>query len=221
MPLLVFIDTNILKFAATELTRFARRRETLKWGPKTMDVIVHDEVVLNPNDNISNPELKAEADLLSEVANYAKVGVIEFVQSVEARYEEWGLPNMDSQTGKFFGAAVGLIEAPFKYGRVMGGLGIDGEAEQYRFLSSIRDARFLAIQRATGAYQGAQPLNRNQLIDAFHIWCAESAGCSHFLTLDFKLLRTLAQSKLEIQVTVLRPSALIAAISDSLPTIER
>lgn len=151
MPLLVFVDTNVLKFAATELTRFAPRRETLKWGPKTIDVIVHDEVVLNPNDNISNPELKVEAELLSEVANYAKAGVIEFVQSEEARYEEWGLPNMDSQTGKFFSASVGLIEAPFKYERVMGGLGIDGEAEQYRFLSSIRDARFLAIQRATGA----------------------------------------------------------------------
>ena len=122
---------------------------------------------------------------------------------------------MDSETGKFFGAAIGFIEAPFKYERVMGGLGIDGKAEQYKFLSSIRDSRFLAIQRATGAYQGAQPLNHNQLIDAFHIWCAESAGCSHFLTLDFKLQHTLAQSKLEIQVSVLRPSALITAISNS------
>lgn len=220
MPLLVFIDTNILKFASIALTRLAPRRETLKWGPKTIDVIAHDEVFLNPNDNIANPELKAEAELLSKVANYAKEGVVEFVQSVEARYEEWGLPNMDSQTGKFFGVSIGLIEAPFKYERVMGGLGINGRAEQYRFLSSLRDARFLAIQRATGAYQGAQPLNRNQLIDAFHIWCAESAGCSHFLTLDFNLLRALAQSKLEIQVTVLQPSALIAAISDGSPKIQ-
>jgi hypothetical protein len=182
---------------------------------------VHDEVIVNPNDNISNSTLKAEADLLSEVANYSKSGVLEFVQSVEARYEEWGLPNMDSKTGQFFGAAVRLIEGPFKYERVMGGAGINGEAEQYRFLSSIRDARFLAIQRATGAYQGLQPLNRNQLIDAFHLWCADSAGCAYFLTLDFKLQRTLAQSKLETRVIVLRPSELIAEISDSSPPIER
>ena len=213
MPPLVFVDTNILKLAATELQRYVPRRESLQWGPMTIDAVVHDAVVVNPNDNISNPKLKAEADLLPEVANYGRQGAIEFTQTAEARYEEWGLPNMDSQTGRFYGAAVRLVEAPFKYARVMGGSGIDGGAEQYRFLASIGGTRFLTIQRATGAYQGAQPPNRNQLIDAFHIWCAESAACTYFLTLDFKLIRTIARSKLCSSVAVVLPSELIASIN--------
>lgn len=150
-------------------------------------MVVYDEVVVNPNDKITNLELKAEADLLKDVAELGKSGSVEFVQTTEALYEEWGLPNMDSESGRFYGAPIRFIDAPFRYERVMGGMGIDGGAEQYYFLASIQTPRFLEIQRASGAYQGKNLLNRNQLIDAFHVWCAESYGCAFLLTLDFKL----------------------------------
>ena len=214
MPCTVFVDSTVLKFAATNLLRFVPKKEKIQWGPTTVELLVHHEVVLNPNDGISNPILKAEADLLPKAAEFGKSGLIEFVRTVEALYEQWGLPNMDSETGMFYGAPVNLIDAPFKYGRVMGGLGVDGKAEQYKFLSSIKSPRFAAIQRATGAFQGAQPLNRNQLIDAFHFWCAEAAGCVYFLTLDFKLQRTVSQSKLKTPLQLVRPSELIAALAN-------
>ena len=215
MPSTVFVDSNVLKFAATHLPRFVPKKEEIQWGPRIVEVVVHHEVVVNPNDNIANPILKAEADLLPQAAAFGKSGVVEFVRTVEALYEEWGLPDMDSETGTFYGAPIRLINAPFKYGRVMGRLGIDGKAEQYRFLTSIKSPRFDAIQRATGAFQGAQPLDRNQLIDAFHIWCAEAAGCAYFLTLDFKLQRTVSQSKLETPLLLLRPSEFIGALASA------
>ena len=214
MPAVTFIDTNILKFAASELFRLHPRLETIKWGPTTVELVVHDEVVVNPNDRIANPTLKYEAELLPKVAALGKIGVLDFVQTVEALYETWGIPNMDSESGPFYGAQIRLLkDIPFQYGRVMGGLGIDGKAEQLRFINGIRNPRFEAIQRASGAFQGSNnPPNSNQLVDAFHLWCAELAGCTYFLSLDFKLQKSLAQSKIELRVQIVRPSELLLAI---------
>jgi hypothetical protein len=76
--------------------------------------------------------------------------------------------------------------------------------------SSINDKRFIELQRACGAFQGhIKPPNHNQLLDAFHIWCAEFAGCSYFLTLDFKLMRVLSKSKAKTQLRLVRPSELL------------
>ena len=87
---------------------------------------------------------------------------------VEAEFESLGLRNMDSQTGRFYGAPIERVDAPVKYGRVMVGLGFDSKDAQFQFLSSLKNRRFLELQKITGAYQGEGKLNRNQLLDAFH-----------------------------------------------------
>ena len=92
------------------------------------------------------------------------------------------------------------------------GAGIDPELEQFRFLGSLRHPRFLALQKMTGAYQGPGKLNRNQLLDAFHLWCAEHNHCSFFLTLDFKLLKVLRKGKNQPRVKAVKPSELLAEV---------
>ena len=52
---------------------------------------------------------------------------------------------------------------------------------QFKFLRSLNDERFRELQAITGAYQGEGKINRNQLLDAFHLWCAEGNGCDLFL----------------------------------------
>lgn len=214
MSALVFIDSNVVKFSSTELVRLRPQKEQVQWGPTVIEVVVHDEVIVNPNEKISNPELRTEADLLPQVASLGTTGALEFVQTVESLYETWGLPALDSESGRFYGSTIRLLkDIPFKYGRVMGGLGVDGKAEQVRFISSIANTRFTELKRACGAHQGSdRPFNRNQLLDAYHVWCAELAGCCYFLTLDFKLQRTLAHSKISPQVLVVRPSELLRAL---------
>ncbi len=54
--------------------------------------------------------------------------------------------------------------------------------EQYNFLRSLDHGRFLELRRICGAEQG-QKVNRNQLLDAFHLWCAEFNRCEYFLSL--------------------------------------
>lgn len=206
----VFLDTNVLKFAATELPRLLPRRQSLDWGGKAIEITVHEFAEINPNDSIENPELKAEAGLLPRLAAIGKLGDLKYVMNFETLWESWGLRNMDSKNGRFYGTQIEFVKAPFEYERIVAGGGMKPKERQYRFLASVKHPRFLELQRMTGAYQGEQKLNRNQLLDAFHIWCAEHSGCTFFLTLDFKLIKVLSQSRATSTVRAVRPSELLA-----------
>jgi hypothetical protein len=99
-----------------------------------------------------------------------------------------------------------------QYSRILYGGSEGWEEGQYRFLCSLDHPRFRQLQRITGAYQGAQSANRNQLLDAFHLWCAEHNGSDYFLTLDFKLARVIEKAKNKPSVPAVRPSELLNAI---------
>ena len=208
----VFLDTTVFKFAATTLRRYVGRPSTVQWGPLQVHGVTYTEEVVNPNDRISDAKLKSEAGLLPAIADLGVRGQLSFLISDEARLEQWGLPNLDSETGDFYGAPIRIASAPIEYARVMGGLGIDRRLEQSRFMESLDNPRFLELQRASGAYQGNNPTNRNQLIDAFHIWCAEHNACRFLLTLDWKLQRSLAKTRVPMKVQVVSPSELLRAL---------
>ena len=167
-----------------------------------------------PNDFIkNNPDLKSEADLLPRAAELGKAGAVEYVMSMETVVgESWNLPDMDSKSGRFYGAPIAIVDVPFDGGRLVGGVGINRKDEQLRFFTSIKDKRFLELQKMTGAYQGKRPTNQNQLLDAFHLWCAELNGCEFFLTLDFTLIKVLKFAKKKSVVRAVRPSELLASI---------
>jgi hypothetical protein len=174
------------------------------WGGREQIVTVHDSVVLNPNDKIENASLKAEAALLEQVATLGKKGLVSFLINIETQMEVWGLPNLDSESGQFYGVPLERVEAPVRYGRIM-----------FDFLRLLRDDRFDNLQRITGAYQGSARVNRNQLLDAFNLWCAEHHRCQYFLSLDFKLARVIGRSKSKPVVPVVRPSELLSALNCS------
>ena len=208
----VYIDTNVLKFSATQLPRYRPRTQKINWGGREHEVIVSDLVYVNPNDSIVNPELKAEAELLPVLAEAGKAGVVELVIQMEALFESWGIPKMKSETGTFYDAPYEYVDAPVKYSRVLVGAGFDPKEMQFTFLSSIKDKRFLELQKLTGAYQGPGKLNRNQLLDAFHLWCAEYNDCNYFLTLDFKLIKVARKQKGRFMSEVVKPSELLNRI---------
>jgi hypothetical protein len=209
----VYIDANVFKFSATSLPRLRPREVETAWGPTKQLRTIHDFIIDNPNDRIkNNPELKREAELLSEVASLATVGLAEFVINVETRIEMAGLPNLDSETGRFYGAPLKDVDAPVQYGRIMFGGGTNYRDAQFDSLCLLKDKRFHELQCITGAYQGEMKRNRNQLLDAFHLWCAEYAKCDFFLSLDFKLARMIANSKVKPNVPVVKPSVLLMAV---------
>ena len=207
----VYIDTNVFKFSATELQRYVSRPVSLKWGELDIETEVHDVVTMNPNEGIINNErLKKEAGLLKIVAEMAKNGDISIVLHHETLLESWGIPNLDSQSGKFYNAPYELIEGPIRYSRTIIHWNSDAKDDQLNFLSSIPDKRFKELQKMTGAFQGEKPICRNQLLDAWYLWCAEHNKCDYFLTLDFKLKRMLEKnSKWSNVVKIVCPSELI------------
>ncbi|MEE9584678.1 MAG: hypothetical protein V3W51_04275 [Candidatus Brocadiales bacterium] len=121
---------------------------------------------------------------------------------------------MDSSTGKFYGAPYKMVDAPIKYERIMLGVSVDDPKDaQFEFLRSIRNDQFLELQKMVGAYQGKNKQNKNQLLDAFHLWCAEHNKCDFFLTLDFKLIRVLRNNrKHALLVEVVKPSELLGKL---------
>ena len=189
------------------------RQVSVNWGGKERSVTVHDPVALNPNERIQNPELKAEAELLPQVAALADTGLVIFQISIETQVETAGIPSLDSQTGHFYGADREIVRTPVKYSRVLFGGTETWWEGQYTFLSSLKHERFLELQRITGAYQGPNKnVNRNQLLDAFHLWCAEHNGSDFFLSLDFKLAKVIEKAKNKPMVPVVKPSQLLAAM---------
>ena len=206
----VYIDTNVLKLSATKLSRMVPRQQTIIWGDITQEVTVHDLVEINPNDLIGNPELKEEAGLLPVLAEHGKQGRVKYLIQIETLFESWGIPNMDSSSGQFYGAPIDKADEPILYGRVMVGAGVNAKEGQFDFLSHLDHPRFKELQKMVGAYQGPGKRNRNQLLDAFHVWCAEHNQCDYMLTLDFKLIRVIENNrKNKPLVKVVRPSELL------------
>ncbi len=139
----VYIDTNIYKFSATNLLRLRPRKQILNWGGATHEDTVYDFVHINPNNRIRDYKLKQETDLLLKLAELGKEGRLKFVLNMESIIEICGIPNMDSQTGSFYGVPYEKIEAPVKYSRILFGLTSDSQDDQFNFLANIRNKRFL------------------------------------------------------------------------------
>ena len=212
MAIKVFVDANIFKYSATKLLRFIPREQKLNWGGQEIITTVHDMSYINPNENIKNNDtLRKEVDLLPYIVELQEKENIEFCVTFESDLEVMGLPNMDSRTGKLYGAKITYLKPPVDYQRILIGWMTDTQQAQYNFLRNIKSKRFLEIQRATGAYQGKNPPNRNQLLDAFHLWCAEHSKCDVFLTGEAtKLKQSINRKKgFEFEPELMLPSELL------------
>jgi hypothetical protein len=201
----VFLDTSVRKHAI-------RKRTTLR--PRGNGAYELSE--LDPAADVQ-PELKREIDLLTQVATVARKGMIKLLSHIEATSEFFSILLLPGPGESVFaGLEIELVNGPFEYSRLASPMPpfITGSAKdiQIEFVAKIHDARFLEIRSACGADQGpgvAAP--RNQLLDAFHLWCAESADATHFLTTDLKLTRVVrTYRKAPLKLKVVAPSELLA-----------
>ncbi|EPE5850387.1 hypothetical protein [Vibrio vulnificus] len=210
----VFLDTNIIKFSSSELERYVPYEQEISWGGSKQRLVVHQMESYNPNDNIKNEKLKCEVDLLEAVSKLGNLGQLQFLTHAEVQFESWNMPNLDSKRGIFYGASVSLVEDPIQYFRTIMGGAHSLREYQYSFLSSVKHPRFIEIQKVVGAYQGeTNPPSRNQLLDAFHLWCAENSKCDYFLTLDMKLIKIIRRKTNNcLTVKAIKPSELLEIV---------
>ena len=190
----VFLDTNVLKASRdTDLVLMPREKK-IQWGPVETKVVVHDMVY--ENQNAKYRERNNETTYLDTlhdrlVARLAFDKHLELLVSNEVIFESWGLPRV----GSFFGAPITIVDSPIPHA----GLVIDGSGTDYlyRSLKQIDHPRFTQLQKVSAAYRNeSSKRHRNQLLDAFHLWTAESCGADYFLTHESKLISQCANNDL-------------------------
>lgn len=185
----VFLDTAAVKHSIRSRTVLSPRPHTLSVG----EFVVHDLVEIDPTASVNSEPLRTEIDLLSQVAERAKAGDIELLWHTEGEVEFFSIHLLPGGgTSELLDAGVTMVDGPIKSSRLLSPMfPLSGEtwrSLRKDFLAGLDHQRFRELQRACGAIQGDH-VNENQLVDAFHIWCAEAADASHFLTTDFKLVR--------------------------------
>jgi len=209
-----FVDTMVIKFA-TETPVFIPRQQTVNFGGKEIEFTVHDFGTRREIDTLPPGELRSEVEHLKPISELAKSGHLRLITQAEVLHESWTLPWV--RGAHLYGTTIELAEAPFYYARILGKIlpspngrgSADAKESMVEFLKRVDHRRFKQLQVACGAHQG-KTINDNQLIDAFHVWCAESAGAEYFLTCDFKLIRSVANHRRwPPKVALVRPSELL------------
>jgi hypothetical protein len=206
-----FLDTCVIKFGITSVTRFVPRNNNILWNGKIVKSRCCKIADVSLYDKIKDKNLLAEIKLLPKVADLVKEGRIEFCTHAENTVELLYLPKTWGRTKTCFeGIKIDKVSSPVSYERSLGSLYITPKEAQFQFLQSIKDERFQLLQRKAGAYQGKNGFNRKQLLDAFYIWSAECNNCDFYLTLDFKLINYFQnQAEGIVKTKILRPSELL------------
>lgn len=210
----VFVDTNIFKFSAVKKHVYRPAKHTVNWGHTTFETVVHEPYTINEINKIKNDGQRRDALLLSMLAYAGISNWLSFHIHSEVNLETWGLPGMASASGHFFGCPVDWVSDPVpRPSRTI--LGGDKKFKQHSldFVSSINHPRYKELSKLTGAFQGNdKPLNLNQALDAYHIWCAEIAQIDYFLTMDYKLKKVVGLSKIKTSVTIATPEQLLMQV---------
>lgn len=207
---IVYLDTSALKYAARRRDVFIPTEEEINWGGTVTRAVVSWPATWLSNAHLAS-EQRTEVDLLPRIGELAKRGSLELIINFETLLESWGLPKMMNQEGQFFGAPIRKIEGPFRYARIQAG---SGSKSQVEWMRTIEHQRFKDLQVACGAFQG-ETVAENELKDAFHIWCAESAGAMYFLTCERKLVTQVRNHRrFPPKVEVVRPSELIKRMNE-------
>jgi hypothetical protein len=208
----VFLDTSVMKDAATRVFRGFKRSHTAVLGDTSVTVPVVQYRIVPVLRRPSDPLLR-DAAMLPLIAMLAKRGRIELLWHEAAMVEFWRQPNRDSIDGQFYGAPITWVRSPNAGGGISALTpGLSWRERMLQNLRSRKDPRFLELQVAAGVKEGSKKID-NQLLDAWHLWCAELAGATYFLTADRKLIKHVRQHRRHPPlVIVVTPRELIKAL---------
>lgn len=205
---LVFLDTTVLKFSAEGLVQKVVHPQLVDWGGRQAQVMLTQFVDYFPNDRLS-PKFAKEVQQLPFIAHLARRGRIRVITHREVMIEFFGLPKTDDPRGFFCGAPIEDAPDPFPYDRLVAGGGCSTADHQYNFVRSIRHPRYDQLKRAAGAQPGSGKY-KNQLLDAFHLLCAESAKADYFLAADRVLIRHVASHRsTKVAVALMEPTVIV------------
>ncbi len=191
----VFLDTNIFKFGTTGVLEYGNY-------PGSASFLGYRD----PNEKLPEHmavEIRALRELIKKHA-----AELSFKTSIEVFLETMRCTTIGEKQSIFDGVQITPVKTPIQLDRPL-----INRSEDILIFSQIKHARFLELQKATGAFQG-ETIDENQLIDTLHIWTAENNLCDFFLTLDLKLVRQVqGHKKHPPRIVVASPSLLLGRLS--------
>lgn len=205
----VFLDANIFKFSAVKKHVYAKHKKVITWGDFRKEIEYHVPYTLNDLSKIKTETQRRDAICLGMLAFLGKEKRVEYFLHRFVDDEVAGLPNMVSPSGRFFDCPIKWVVDPHPLmSGLVYGAGRTHKEHTLEFLTAIKEGRFKALAKLTGAYQGEnRPLNLNQVLDAYHLWCAEAAQIEYFLTMDYKLAKVVERGRQNLAVKIVTPQA--------------
>jgi hypothetical protein len=151
----VFIDTNILKFAAVKKHVYRLRKDTINWGGLEQEIEVHEPYIKDDLHKIKNEMQKRDAVLLAMLAYAGLSGRLAFHIHGEVDLEMWGLPGMVSASGRFFGCPIRKVADPISpQSRIIASAVREPKDYVLDFLCGIRHPRFIELTKMTEHTKG-------------------------------------------------------------------
>lgn len=184
----IYVDANVIQHSDVDRAYWLPEDRRLDWGEMTIESRTYPRYeVVDKRWSMGDFELRRELVVLELLAQFDSVAGIRFLQQfeteLEANYRLGASPPL-------FGAAIIPAADPIPYARSVLGF---GARPQLEFVQSINHPRFRYFQKLAGVQPGmSEGRRRAQMLDAWHLWCAERNECGFFLTMDFKLVRMLS-----------------------------
>lgn len=189
----VFLDSNIVQHAATTY----RTADIFYGGAKPGEPLIRH----GPIETIHKPLAKSE-ELQQEIEKLPKLSSI--FRSIKANlimdHNNFSEIKKAGRFRKeyFYGADITYANRPPEFNTLFACPGWFNfgptENQFHNFLHRLENPRFLELAKYAGALQGKKD-NYNQLADAYFLWCAEENNVDYFLTLDFKLKRSIENAR--------------------------
>lgn len=190
-PVSILIDNSVLGHAVTHET--ASIPKTIKWGADTLDTHYAARVPVHAPDNTS--EIYRNLTWLTGIAHLARRGHIRFCTSAELRDETFRQPAGRFRRGYGLYDYSLFNDIPLEAVDRLDGNSVIGPS--WMKLPSLRDQQLARIKACEDPLFTAllKRLGERQNLDAWHIFTAERQGMHCFLTMDFKLRKTVERWK--------------------------
>jgi hypothetical protein len=193
MAMKIFLDSNIVRHSATTY----RTMDIYFGGGKPGEPLVREGPIETihknpPPDEKLAAEINCLPNLSAKLKSIGATLIMDFENFSEVK--KAGRFRNDY----FYGSEIERSERPPEFNAILGMPNWlnSGPTENHfhNFLHRLKNPRFLELAKYAGASQGKKD-NYNQLADAYFLWCAEVNQATFFLTLDFKLHRSIGQAK--------------------------
>lgn len=219
----IYVDSTVIQDADVDRVEWLREEHTLDWGGQTISLVTEPKYEI-VDKRINQPrELLRETVALQLLAQFARHPNVTFMQQFETEFESiWS--RRPSPSPPFFGVPIAKAGNPIPYQRTLfaGGVRQRNSAEiQHDFLDGLTHPRFVHLQRLAGVQDAmGMEKRRRQILDAWHLWCAERNQCTYFLTRDGKLIRSVQarrradSSQPPTPVNLVTPSEMLRILAD-------